>query len=56
MEEDIKKIMEENNEKIIKPNVCSNYSIDLTAHAFGQCKCGQPKSSHINVYKNEKME
>mgnify|MGYP000678075394 CR=1 FL=1 len=34
---------------LIRFERCMNYSIDLTADAFGQCKCGQPKSAHINT-------
>lgn len=26
---------------------CDNYRIDMTAAAFGQCKCGAPKSEHV---------
>jgi hypothetical protein len=25
---------------------CNDYQIDMTAAAFGQCKCGYPKSAH----------
>mmetsp|Transcript_43893 Transcript_43893/g.99198 ORF Transcript_43893/g.99198 Transcript_43893/m.99198 type:complete len:210 (+) Transcript_43893:72-701(+) len=25
---------------------CGNYQLDMTAAAFGQCKCGHPKTSH----------
>ena len=27
---------------------CGSYSVDVTAAAFGQCKCGHAKAGHIN--------
>jgi len=28
---------------------CESYSIDMTAAAFGQCKCGRPKAEHTRT-------
>jgi hypothetical protein len=28
---------------------CTQYQIDMTASAFGQCKCGKPKSEHSDA-------